>query len=85
MGISISMTAILSAIKSLSNKARRSLCESGQTLLTAYAYDNFDINLKTSMPVSENPFETLKHLTSGLMIPLNHGVAHEDLRCSNEL
>ncbi|KAM6491517.1 hypothetical protein JOM56_013086, partial [Amanita muscaria] len=82
MGVSISMTAVLTAIKSLSNEASRSLRELGQTLLASYAYDlsgssiilrprnNFDVNLKTSMPVVENPFETLKHLTSGLLIRL---------------
>ncbi|KAF8334504.1 hypothetical protein F5887DRAFT_892649, partial [Amanita rubescens] len=85
MGISISMTSVLTAIKSLSNEASRSLRELGQTLLASYAYDNFDVNLKTSMPVVENPFETLKHLTSGLLIRLEHGVTREDLKCSAEL
>lgn len=85
MGISISMNAILSAIKSLSNEAAHSLRTLGQTLLASYAYDNVDVNLKTSMPVSENPFESLKHLTSGLLLPLEHGVTRDDLRCSAEL
>ncbi|KAM6501444.1 hypothetical protein JOM56_004458 [Amanita muscaria] len=85
IGISISMNAILLAIKSLSNEACRSLRALGQTLLAGYAYNNFDVNLKASVPVSENPFESLKHLTSGLLIPLEHGVNREDLRCSAEL
>ncbi|KAM6504356.1 hypothetical protein JOM56_001299, partial [Amanita muscaria] len=85
IGISISMNAILLAVKSLSNEACHLLQMLGQTLLAGYAYDNFDVNLKTSMPVAENPFETLKHLTSGLLIPLEHGVTREDLKCSAEL
>ncbi|KAF8345008.1 hypothetical protein F5887DRAFT_917782 [Amanita rubescens] len=85
MGISISMNAILLAIKSLTNEAACSLRALGQTLLTSYAYDNFDVNLKASVPVSENPFENLKHLTSGLLIPLEHGVTRDDLQCSAEL
>ena len=79
MGISISMNAILLAIKFSSNKAAHLLCMHGQTLLASYAYDNVDVNLKTSVPVSEDPFETLKHLTSGLILPLEHGVTCDDL------
>jgi hypothetical protein len=85
MGISISMNGILLAIKSLSSEAAHSLRALGQTLLASYAYDNVDMNLKTSMPVSENPFESLKHLTSGLLLPLEHGVTRDDLRCSAKL
>jgi len=57
----------------------------GQTLLVAYAYDNFDINFKTHLPTVEKIHDTLVHLTSGVLIHLEHGVTIEDLRCSEEL
>lgn len=85
MRISISMNGILSVIKSLSSEVAHSLHMLGQTLLASYAYDNVDVNLKTSMPVSKNPFESLKHLTSGLLLPLEHGVTRNDLRCLAKL
>ena len=68
------MNGILLAIKSLSREAAHSLCVLGQMLLASSAYDNVEVNLKTSMPVSENPFESLKHLTLGLLLPLEHGL-----------
>ncbi|KAG2031178.1 hypothetical protein BDR03DRAFT_827070, partial [Suillus americanus] len=57
----------------------------GQTLLVVYAYDNFDINLKSTIPTAEKSTNTLKHLTSGLLFPLQHGVTRDDLKCSYEL
>jgi len=57
----------------------------GQTLLVAYAYDNFDIDFKTHVPTVEATHDTLTHLTSGTLIQLEHGVTLEDLRCSEEL
>ncbi|KIK79296.1 hypothetical protein PAXRUDRAFT_161637, partial [Paxillus rubicundulus Ve08.2h10] len=54
----------------------------GKTLLMGYANDNFDIDLKTTNHIVENSTDTLKHLTSGPLFPLVHGVVPEDLRCS---
>ncbi|KAF8646497.1 hypothetical protein AX14_009059 [Amanita brunnescens Koide BX004] len=83
MGLSISRTTIHSAINSLSSNMYHSLRELGKTGCLALAYDNFDIDLKISVPVVEKAGETLKHLTSGLVFPLQHGTKPEDL-CYSE-
>ena len=85
MGLSISRTTIHSAINSLSSNMYHSLRELGKTRCLALAYDNFDIDLKISVPVVEKAGETLKHLTSGLVFPLQHGTKPEDLRYSEYL
>ncbi|KAI0039747.1 hypothetical protein FA95DRAFT_1577390 [Auriscalpium vulgare] len=85
MGLSISLSSIHLAIHSLSLKASadiRTLCLS---LLAAYAYDNFDIDFKTTLPTVDQPLDTLVHLTSGLYFQLEHGVKLEALKCSAEL
>ncbi|KAG1882356.1 hypothetical protein F4604DRAFT_1532395, partial [Suillus subluteus] len=56
-----------------------------QTLLASYAYDNFDVELKSHVPLAEKSNNSLKHLTSGLIFPLQHGVTIDDLKCSDEL
>jgi hypothetical protein len=85
MGVSISLDAIHKSINSLSAESHRTLQELGLTFLASYAYDNFDVDLKSSMPMAEKSTESLKHLTLGLLFPLQHGVTHEDLRCLEEL
>ena len=51
-----------------------------QTLLVAYAYDNFDIDFKTHVPTVEAKYhDTLTQLTSGTLIQLEHGVTTKDL------
>ena len=62
-----------------------SLSHVGENLLITYAYDNFDILLKLLVPTIEDDTDPLKHLTSGLIFPLEHGVRPEDLRVSTEL
>jgi len=57
----------------------------GQTLLVSYAYDNFDIDFKRSVPTVETTADTHEHLTSGTLIMLEHGVKTDDLKCSVEL
>ena len=71
---SISMSAIHSMIRLLSINVRRKILELGWTMRAAYAYDNFDVNLKPNVPLIEKTTESLKHLTSGLIFPLQHGV-----------
>ncbi|KAI6035833.1 hypothetical protein EDC04DRAFT_2547883, partial [Pisolithus marmoratus] len=44
--------------------------------------DNFDVDLKTSDQQVEKSNDTLKHLTSGLLFPLQHGTSLDDLCCS---
>ncbi|KAG2743119.1 hypothetical protein P692DRAFT_201841915 [Suillus brevipes Sb2] len=85
MGLSISVDAIHNTVRSLSAESSHALQYLGQTLLAAYAYDNFDINLKSTVPTAEKSTDTLKHLTSGLLFPLQHGVTRDDLKCSYEL
>ncbi|KAG1760079.1 hypothetical protein EDD22DRAFT_848802 [Suillus occidentalis] len=85
MGISVSMNAIHAGTQSLAAQTHQHLQSLGQSLLVAYAYDNFDVDLKTHEHKIENSTETLKHLTSGLMFPLQHNISKEDLRCSEVL
>ena len=59
MGISISPSAIHSAIHALSIETYVTLREMGQTLLAGYAYDNFDIDFKTITPTIEKANDTL--------------------------
>ncbi|KAG2045317.1 hypothetical protein BDR03DRAFT_848737, partial [Suillus americanus] len=74
IGISISTDAINAAVKSLSAESQNTIRDLGQTLLASYAYDNFDVDLKSHVPVAEKSNDSLKHLTSGLIFPLQHGV-----------
>ena len=76
---------IQAAVGSLSDNASEGIRELGQTLLAAYAYDNFDIDLKQSIPVLEKSNQTLKHMTSWLLFPLLHGATEEDMACSEYL
>jgi len=85
MGISISVDAIHSAITSLSAESTQTIWKLGQTLSVAYVYDNFDVNLKQSLSTLEKSEPTLKHLTSALIFPLQHGITSEDLKFSEEL
>ncbi|KAG1836731.1 hypothetical protein DFJ58DRAFT_719029 [Suillus subalutaceus] len=85
IGVSVSANAIQAATKSLSVQTHQHLQSLGRSLLAAYAYDNFDVDLKTHQHTIENSTESLKHLTSGLMFPLQHNISKEDLRCSEEL
>ncbi|KAA1479733.1 hypothetical protein DENSPDRAFT_789531 [Dentipellis sp. KUC8613] len=84
-GISISVDAINDAVKSLSVQTTKALGELGSTLLAAYAYDNFDVQLNMSTPTVDDGGSSLVHLTSGDLLQLDHGVTKDDLRCSKEL
>jgi len=85
IGISISTETINAAIRSLSIESAHKLRTLGQSLLAAYAYDNFDVNLKSHVPTAEKTNDSLKHLTSGLLFPLVHGATPDDLKCAEEL
>ncbi|KAG2137189.1 hypothetical protein BD769DRAFT_1626747 [Suillus cothurnatus] len=85
IGVSVSANAILAATKSLLAQTHQHLQSLGQSLLMAYAYNNFDVDLKTHQHKIENSMESLEHLTSGLMFLLQHDISKEDLRCSEEL
>ena len=81
----ITVNAIHQAITSLSTKSAKVLHDLGQTLLAFYAYDNFDVDLKLLIHTAEKSEDTLKHLTSAIVFPFQHGVKQEDMRCSEEL
>ncbi|KAF9236980.1 hypothetical protein BU15DRAFT_49361 [Melanogaster broomeanus] len=85
VGISISTDAINAAVHSLSIESQTSLRKLGQSLLATYAYDNFDVDLKSHVPIAEKSNDSLKHLTSGLLFPLMHGITADDLKCSQVL
>jgi hypothetical protein len=85
IGISISTDSINAAIRSLSAESQNTLRSIGKSLLASYTYDNFDVDLKSQVPQAEKSHESLKHLTSGLLFPLEHGVTTDDLKCSEEL
>ncbi len=85
MGTTISLNAIHDSIRSLSNKSCEEILKLGQTLTAAYAFDNFDVDLKPSVPTIEKSSDTLKHLTSGLLFSLSHIISPHDLRCSAKL
>jgi hypothetical protein len=85
MGLSVSSNTIHDIVDSLSAESADVINELGQTLLAAYGYDNFDINLKPSMPKIEDGTETLRHLTSGLMFKLHSSVTLEHMRVSEYL
>ena len=79
------MSAINTAVTNLSKQSEAEMRRLGESFLASYAYDNLDIDLKHSIPTVEKPQDTLIHLTSGTMLPLNHGVTLSDLNCSEEL
>ncbi|KAJ3768390.1 hypothetical protein FB446DRAFT_792318 [Lentinula raphanica] len=83
IGISVSVSTINAAITSLSREAFVKLRKLSSQLLSAYAYDNIDIDLKHT-PTIENPLTSLIHLTSATAIPLKF-VTLDDLRCATYL
>ena len=85
IGISISPESINAAVRSLSIESANNLRTLGQSLLAAYAYNNFDVDLKSHVPTAEKTNDSLKHLTSGLLFPLVHGTTPDDLKCAEEL
>ncbi|EGO19120.1 hypothetical protein SERLADRAFT_352963, partial [Serpula lacrymans var. lacrymans S7.9] len=85
MGLSVSLYLVQSAICSLASKSHERLTALGQTLLALYAYNNFDVDLKSYIPTVERSNESLKHLTSGLVFPLQHNITCGDLKCSKDL
>ncbi|EPQ53956.1 hypothetical protein GLOTRDRAFT_43933 [Gloeophyllum trabeum ATCC 11539] len=85
IGISISPDTINHAVRSLSKEAAHEIKALGRTLLASYAYDNFDVEMKHSVPTVEKPQDNSLHFTSGTLLRLEHGVTRKDLDCSEEL
>ena len=82
-GISISQTSIARAVKSISAKTVQRLTTLGTTI--QWAYDNFDISIKPLTTILENNVDPLKHLTSALVFPFQHGIVPDDLQLSEEI
>ncbi|KAI0725761.1 hypothetical protein C8Q72DRAFT_931443 [Fomitopsis betulina] len=85
MGISISPSSINNAINSLSNESQYNIRELGQSLEAMYAYDNLEISFNTMTPMIEQSGDRLIHLTTGLIMKMDHGVTADDLRCSKQV
>ncbi|KAG1835641.1 hypothetical protein EV424DRAFT_1308862, partial [Suillus variegatus] len=60
IGVSVSANAIHATMKSLSAQTHQHLQSLGCSLLAAYAYDNFDVDLKTYQHKIENSMESLQ-------------------------
>ncbi|KAI0311298.1 hypothetical protein OF83DRAFT_1087802 [Amylostereum chailletii] len=84
VGLSLSQAAINEAVNALSTDAFIKIRALARTLLAAYTYDNFDVQMSVAMPTVEKE-DDLLHLTSGTLIRLDHGVTLDDLDCSQEL
>ena len=85
LGVSISPSTIRDAVGNLSKVSGNEIRKLGRTLLTLYAYDNLNVDLKHLVPTLENPLNTLVHLTTGSMLPVIHDVSLDDLNCSDFL
>ena len=84
-GVLISPASIDRIIISLSLESQKKIRRLGRTLLTGYAYDNFDTAMGVSVPTVEHGGSILVHMTSATYIKLNDDVKLEDLRCSDYL
>ena len=84
MGVSISVKSIHNMVASLSNDSQHTIQSLGQTLIAAYAYNNFDVDLKKSVLTVESSVDTLLHMTSRDLMQLEH-VSAEELKCSQFL
>ena len=85
LGVSISPSTISTAVSNLSKESSSNIQKLGRTLLTLYAYDNLDVDLKHLVPTVENPLNTLVHLTTGSMLPVIHDITLDDLNCAEFL
>ena len=84
-GLSISTTSIHNMVNSMSNSAHEKLRSLAKTRTLAFAYDNFDMDFKSWSATIEHPSQTLKHATSALAFPLEHGITSDDLKHSAAL
>lgn len=84
LGVSVAVSTIETATKSLYKEAFGEMWRLGATFTTAYAYDNLDLDTKPVTPTWEHTAkETLAHLMTAAMFPLNHGIQPKDLDYSD--
>lgn len=85
IGVLILVNTIHLDIRSLSIISVAGLGNLGQGLLTAYTYNNFDIQLNTAIPIVTDAEKQLIYLTSRDLIELQHNVQLSSIKCSNKL
>ncbi|OJT02517.1 hypothetical protein TRAPUB_6934 [Trametes pubescens] len=85
MGISIGLSSVHRAVKSLAAHGADDAESLAQTLLVSYAFDNLDFQLPSGIPTVEKSADGLIHITTGTLLHLEHGVKKDDLRCSKIL
>ncbi|KAH9028297.1 hypothetical protein EDB85DRAFT_1867922, partial [Lactarius pseudohatsudake] len=83
-GLSISIKSIQRAVKSMSNDSAHRIKDRLRLLKVGIAYDNFDINFKTSEPTLTHQ-SSFVSATSATAIPLVGVENIEVLRCSEDL
>jgi hypothetical protein len=84
LGISVAISTIETATSSLSKEAFTEMRRLGASFETAYAYDNLDLDIKPVTPTWQHTAkESLSHLTTAAMFPLNHGIRAQDLEYSD--
>ncbi|KIK79759.1 hypothetical protein PAXRUDRAFT_160419, partial [Paxillus rubicundulus Ve08.2h10] len=88
-GLSTSASSINNVVNSLSKESMCAIKKSVQTLQTAFAYDNFNIDFKTAQPTVEHQStfftQTSLLMTSATTIPLYGVVDPADLRCLEQI
>lgn len=83
-GLTISDVTLSGLLDSVRRDCVDRLTNLGKTGLVAIAYDNLDFKMpagETTM-TRQNTFESI---TTGVIVPLMHGVTHEDLHCAKEI
>ena len=86
IGVSTSIDFANYAVNSLRIDVDGAILDLGQSLTAAWAYDNLEVDLKSTKFTREASMAAfLKHLTSALVFPLPAGTVKEHLRVSREL
>ena len=84
IGVSVSAKTITRSTKSLSKQVESAIRNTARKLLSAYAYDNLDVDFKPLSETIETTKTSLVHLTTATLLPLHH-VQQKDLDCSEKL
>ena len=84
IGVSVSAKTITRSVKSLSKQAESAIRNTARKVLSAYAYDNLDVDMKPLLETVETAKTSLVHLTTATLLPLHH-VEQRDLDCSEML
>ncbi|KAI0721787.1 hypothetical protein C8Q72DRAFT_896474 [Fomitopsis betulina] len=85
MGLSILPLSINNVVHALSNESQDNIRALGQSLEVMYVYDNLEITFNTTTPTIEQSGDRLIHLTTGLIMKMDHGVTTDDMHCSKQV